>query len=72
MVKRRRNGIAISIKKLVNKVLFFNKSKKVEKSSERGSLPQQTSSMVVIIDRILDEHRKQKVAPYSYDWIRYN
>ena len=72
MKEAKRNGLEIIIKNMMGKVLFPIKNKKVESSIIDHSLPKQTHSMVVIIDKILDEHRKQKKPPFSYNWIRYS
>ena len=72
MKEAKRNDIEVIIKKMVGKIYSHIKNMKVERSLGNHSLPRQTTSMVVIIDRILDDHRKRKVPPFSYNWIRYN
>ncbi len=72
MKEAKRDGLEIIIRNMMGKVLFPIKNKKVEKSLNNYRLPKQTQSMVVIIDRILDDYRKQKKPPFSYNWIRYS
>jgi hypothetical protein len=72
MKEAKRNGLELIIQNMMGKVLYPIKRKKVGRSLNNYSLPGQTESMVVIIDKILDEHRKQKKPPFSYNWIRYS
>lgn len=72
MREAKKSGIELFFKNVMGKVLFPIKNKKVERSLGNDRLPRQTSSMVVVIDQILDDHRKRKVPPFSYKWIRYN
>ena len=67
-----KNGIDVKIKRMVGKVFYHIKNKRDKRSMMGNSLHPQTPSMVVVIDSILDEHRKRKIPPFSYDWIRYN
>jgi len=66
------NSIEIIIKNMMERVLSPLKVKTVETALENQNLPKQNQSMVVIIDKILDEHRKRKIPPFSHNWIRNN
>jgi hypothetical protein len=72
MKEAKRNGLEIIIKNMMGKILFPIKNKKDKSSANNYGLHKQTQSMVVIIDKILDDHRKQKKPPFSYNWIRFS
>ncbi len=70
-VSNKVNHLAMISKRIWTRFNSFKRNQ-IKINRDRRNLPGESVSMVAVIERILDEKRKLKQPPFSYNWIRNN